>query len=344
MDMRVGKVILGQKIITKNYNMKYFIYLLTIIFFISCKERTNNSNYNTLNSKNLSSNLDEQLDKLLHCDKFDIREGYYQIPDYGCIYNPTINNNLGNANVLLFPRNNQFNTFEIDKKCNGDYECLKKIYSDIYNLSISELKENFNALIFIENKEYLENTPNLDKPYNAKTPYIINSYQLENGKWSKGKQFNVNNEENEIEIWQNNLINDFIVDTKIVLNNKPETLSPENNISADWYGKYSSFFSYGQIGGDNAGWILEIDISKDNIKATGDGYQISFSDLLTAKEEGDKLILYHLKNINGYKLGEKMDPEFVLIKKGNIFFINSNWIDKDIITKPKSLGYEITKD
>lgn len=344
MDMTVGKVTLDQKIITKNYNMKDFIYLFTIIVIFSCKEQTNNTKDNALISANLTSNLDEQLDKLLHCDKFDIREGYYQIPDYGCMYNPTVNNDLGNANVLLFPIKNQFNTLNIDKKCNGDYDCLKTIYSDIYNLSITEIKENFNALIFIENKEYLESTPSLDKPYNAKIPYIINSYQLKNGIWIKGKIFKVNNEENEIDNWQNNLINDFLEDSKVVLNKKSQTLSSENDISVDWYGKYSTFFSYGEIGGHNTGWILEIEISKDNIRATGEGYQISFTDILTANEEGNKLILSHLKNINGYKLGEKMNPEFVLLKNENSYFINSNWIDKDIINKPKSLGYEISKD
>lgn len=66
-------------------------------------------------------------------------------------------------------------------------------------------------------------------------------------------------------------------------------------LSNKWIGKYNAYYSYGKIGGENAGWNLNIEISNDSIIATGDGYQIGFKDLLTAKENDDKLVLNHLK-------------------------------------------------
>ena len=39
------------------------------------------------------------LDKLLKCDMYDIREGHYRIPDYGCVYAPINENILGNADM-----------------------------------------------------------------------------------------------------------------------------------------------------------------------------------------------------------------------------------------------------
>lgn len=110
-----------------------------------------------------------------------------------------------------------------------------------------------------------------------------------------------------------------------------------------WIGKYSTYFSYGKIGGENAGWNLDIEISNDSIIATGDGYQIGFKDILTAKENDNELVLNHLKNLNGYKLGAKMNPEFILIEDKEKYFIKTKWIDNDIVTKPKKLGYEIIK-
>ena len=95
---------------------------------------------------------------------------------------------------------------------------------------------------------------------------------------------------------------------------------------------------------ENAGWNLRIEISNDAIKASGDGYQISFSDILTAKEDGNKLILTHYKNLSGYTLGDKMNPEIILTEDKENYFVTTKWIDKDIITKSTKLGFEISKE
>jgi len=83
--------------------------------------------------------------------------------------------------------------------------------------------------------------------------------------------------------------------------------------------------------------------SGDNITASGDGFQMAFADELRAQENGSKLILTHLKHISGYPAGQKMTPEFTLIKDNGKFYIKSKWISEDVVTKPAALGYSIDK-
>ncbi|TDQ11718.1 hypothetical protein [Pedobacter metabolipauper] len=114
-------------------------------------------------------------------------------------------------------------------------------------------------------------------------------------------------------------------------------------VPAIWQGKYSAYFSYGDIAGQNAGWALEINITKDKITATGEGFQMAFVDELRAKVSGSKLILTHFKNVSGYNRGKGMNPEFTLINDHGKFYIQSKWIDSDVITKPAALGYKIDR-
>ena len=49
-------------------------------------------------------------------------------------------------------------------------------------------------------------------------------------------------------------------------------------------------------------------------------FQIGFEDQLNLSEiTQDEIQLKHKKNLSGYKLGEKMNPEFTLKKIGNKF-------------------------
>ncbi|WP_326983276.1 hypothetical protein VUJ46_01640 [Chryseobacterium sp. MYb264] len=118
----------------------------------------------------------------------------------------------------------------------------------------------------------------------------------------------------------------------------------KNNIDKKWLGTYTARFAYGQIGGINAGWDLEIKITNDQTIASGNGYQIGFIDELRAIAEGNRLILKHKENRQGYTLGEKMNPEFILIEDHGIYYVQSEWIDSDIITKPEAKGFKISKD
>lgn len=115
-------------------------------------------------------------------------------------------------------------------------------------------------------------------------------------------------------------------------------------VPASWLGKYTAYFSYGDIAGQAAGWELEITIAKGKITAKGEGFQMAFVDELSAKVSGSKLILTHLKNVSGYPTGKRMNPEFTLIKDHGKFYVKSDWIDSgDVQEKPTSLGYKIDR-
>ena len=169
-----------------------------------------NDNYQAfIENKNDTTNINrKELYKIFKYDEFSEREGYYQIPYYGCPYK---GNKLGNANVILIPKTKRFDTFIIASKCNGEEVCKDKIRKEIMSLSIEELNQHFNAVIFIIDKKYLEYTPDLETSYNPKYPYKEDAYVLENGKWTIRKTYTVTNEiEQEIHRLQDRYIDSLV--------------------------------------------------------------------------------------------------------------------------------------
>ena len=157
-----------------------------------------NDNYQAfIENKNDTTNINrKELYKIFKYDNFSEREGYYQIPYYGCPYK---GNKLGNANVILIPKTKRFDTYAITSKCNDNEPCWEKVRQEISSLSIEELNKHFNAVIFIIGKKYLKYTPHLETSYNPKYPYKEDAYVLENGKWSIRKTYTITSE-NEQEI------------------------------------------------------------------------------------------------------------------------------------------------
>jgi len=208
------------------------------------------------------------------------------------------------------------------------------------HFSPNEIAQDFDIWVFYTNKKYL--TELEDQSLGNKIPGLVELYYLKAGtsKWKKTREYQLKTDDDKIKFndWKQKMLEDFLS-----LSNK-QNINPSSKLSAKWIGTYNAYFSYGQIGGENAGWNLRIEISNDRIKATGDGYQISFSDVLTAKEDGNKLILNHYKNLSGYTLGEKMNPEIILTEDKQDYFITTKWIDKDVITKSTKLGFEISKE
>ena len=169
-----------------------------------------NDNYQAfIENKNDTIHINKKkLYKIFKCDEFYPRDGYYQIPYYGCPYEE---NELGNANVILIPKTKRFDTFIIASKCNDDEACKEKVRQEISSLSIEELNQHFNAVIFIIPKKYLKYTPHLETSYNPKYPYKEDAYVLENGKWSIRKTYTVTNEiEQEIHRLQDKYIDSLV--------------------------------------------------------------------------------------------------------------------------------------
>ncbi|SDJ20870.1 hypothetical protein [Chryseobacterium jejuense] len=142
----------------------------------------------------------------------------------------------------------------------------------------------------------------------------------------------------------NKLVKNNSYNDTTIINKSKTTISHNDNIDKKWYGVYNTRFDYGKIGGMNAGWDLEIIINSEQIVGSGSGYQIGFKDEVTATQEGNKLVLKYKKNLDGYTLGESMNPEFILTEDNGSFYVQSEWIDSDIITKPEAKGFKISKE
>ncbi|WP_192500987.1 hypothetical protein, partial [Flavobacterium sp. PL002] len=219
--------------------MRNVIYLILFIF-ISCKEHKESNVIQDINSPKeqieTKEYLSKELDKLLFCGKFDIREEYYRVPDNGCLYD-SVNNNLGNSDVIIIPKTERFSTTLIDSICSDDIDCINKTYNEISSLSLKDFKNNFNALIFIVNKKYLKHTSHLDQSYNPQIPYTITSYVLNDYIWIESSKFDVNNEDNigRINDWKMKIIED-VIKTSSIKKTIPNSIKSNNKIEQKWIG------------------------------------------------------------------------------------------------------------
>lgn len=122
-----------------------------------------------------------------------------------------------------------------------------------------------------------------------------------------------------------------------------QSASMVNEQTADWNGTYTAYFNYGEIGGVNAGWTLTIKVAADAIIASGEGYQMFFKDALKANFSKNQLTLTHVKNLEGYKQGKSMNPEFIIVRNNGKYYVKSNWIAAEVTDKATSFGYLIDK-
>jgi len=222
------------------------------------------------------------------------------------------------------------------------YERNDSLKAKIQNIDKDKLSKDFDVWVFYTDKKYTKHV-GMDAAYNIINPHTTELYYLRSGKnnWKKLETFNVNND-NEVQKeikWRDDFINKATQQSNQKRKNDAAPLA----VSAAWNGKYSAYFSYGDIAGQNAGWALDINITSSKITASGEGYQMAFSDELSVIERASELVLTHSKHISGYPSGQKMNPEFILIKDDGKFYIKSRWISEDVITKPAALGYPIDK-
>ena len=347
--MMDGLDIIEQKITLKNYKMKKILILSALIISALCNCKDKNTEI--IKSDKIAKNIDtSEVNDVSHTENLQLDLLKYLedicVEDDGVFKNcdELFTKDGSSLFFIIVPKTGASKWYlNQTKNLKGEiYEVNNQLTDKIKKIKKENLSKEFNIWVFYTDKKYTEFV-GLDSPYNFKTPRIVNLYRLIPGEnnWEMIDSFDVKNnidEEKESE-WQN-----AFIDKTIIKSNKNETILNNNLISNKWIGKYSTYFSYGKIGGDNAGWSLEIEIKEGEIKATGDGYQISFTDLLTANENKNELTLNHLKNIFGYKLGANMNPEFTIIEDNGKYYVKSKWIDGDIITKSDKFGYKIDKE
>lgn len=336
--------------------MKKISLLLIFTFILSCKKETVNSaniqqNKDSITTKkelgeiqNSSSIKKSDLDinslKLLqelddicveddgvfkNCDELYTKEGsnlfFLIIPKIGA--NNWHNATSKNLKGEIYEINEQLSRLVLNKK------------------SKTSFGTEFDVWAFYIDKKYTKKI-NLDTPYTTISPrqtYLLKLISSSQEQWEVIETFNVKSDKDETTEtdWRNNKIDEFIAKSNLKENNK--------TLPSDWIGQYSGYFDYGNTGGQNSGWELNINISNSNIIAKGDGFQIGFEDELSLIETSDNEIqLKHKKNISGYKQGQKMNPEFTLKKVGQKFYINSKWITSDVKNKKNKEGYLIEKN
>ena len=154
----------------------------------------------------------------------------------------------------------------------------KKIKGEIYEINeqlcklVLDKKNNltseFDVWAFYIDKKFTKKI-NLDTPYTPISPRqtsllkLISSSQEQ---WEVIETFNVKSDKDETKEtdWRNKKIDEFITKSNLKEDNK--------TLPSNWIGQYSVYFDYGNTGGQNTGWELDIDINSTNITAKGDGF------------------------------------------------------------------------
>ncbi len=93
------------------------------------------------------------------------------------------------------------------------------------------------------------------------------------------------------------------------------------SIKPNWIGSFNFFNDLGKIGDSGIFIGYNINISKDSILFSGQGYQTNFYDLCYAKQNKDTLELYYKKTIEGtdYNKKEKKALFKLYIKNSNYY-------------------------
>ncbi|MXO05616.1 hypothetical protein [Flavobacterium sp. HBTb2-11-1] len=157
-----------------------------IIFFNSCNSK-NTDNSNTKNLKKEEESVktsnyysDADFDNLLKCGDYSFMDGYFTVPDYGCIYQPPTVNILGNVEIYLLPKKKLITESDIEKE-----EDL------IAKMSINNLKMNYDVYILVIDKKYLTHNDKMDVPYFPHFPYKQLIYKWTDGLWKNIATLNI---------------------------------------------------------------------------------------------------------------------------------------------------------
>jgi hypothetical protein len=124
---------------TMYLKMKQLVLLFIVTFnLLGCKKATIETE-NSLVKSISKSEKNINFDKVLNCNDFSYDEGLFITADYGCVYSPESNNDLGNIITYLIP----------NKKIKIDDDNFENENKRINNLTIDEYKKDFNIYIYI---------------------------------------------------------------------------------------------------------------------------------------------------------------------------------------------------
>ncbi|WP_445709997.1 hypothetical protein [Flavobacterium sp.] len=204
--------------------------LLSTIFLTNCKNNTDQKTDPVKEQLNNEINFD----KILKCSDYSYMENYFITADYGCIYTPENNNNLGNIIIYLIPKTLDSNSIELEKKIN--------------NFSEENLKEKFNIYIYLIRKDFLNPNPNGDPTYyqNEKFEEELYTFNVESEKWSLIDSIQINNYKENLkeQQWRDNFINSKINQNNIISSTIDSYSLPSNMFIYDSIKAYSNQNEY----------------------------------------------------------------------------------------------------
>lgn len=138
-----------------------FVFCVLSLNFVSCK--------NQIFTQDV---LQSDLDRAIKCsDNTLTYDGNFHYPDYGCMYGK--DNHLGNVQVYLFPLTEKYRVND------DDYEKQDTLSKEIEDLSIGEIKNNFDIFIQIIDKKYLIEASNIDTPYIIQDDHVKEVYYFD---------------------------------------------------------------------------------------------------------------------------------------------------------------------
>jgi hypothetical protein len=178
--------------------MKIIKYLAISLFFLNCKQENPKSKINeTELVSNKVSEIDdiysnESLDLLLKCGKYSFMDGYFTVPDYGCIFKPNSSNIIGNVEIYIVPKTKSKNNSNVELE-----------ESKINSMNIDDLKKNNQLFVFIIDKKYLKHNEKMEVPYYPITPYEQIIFKYEKNLWKKLAVLKINKEnDSQYEDWK----------------------------------------------------------------------------------------------------------------------------------------------
>ncbi|MEM6738423.1 MAG: DUF5991 domain-containing protein [Bacteroidota bacterium] len=114
-------------------------------------------------------------------------------------------------------------------------------------------------------------------------------------------------------------------DYPILADNEGMLKEPEINQISNFLGKYDLLQDKGRLD-EFSSMIISytIEVKKDSIFFSGQGYKTNFRDLCSSKVDGDTLKLYYKLTIEGDEYNKVVDESLVrLYKKNNEFYVKS---------------------
>lgn len=240
--------------------MKLIKLLALLLLFTSCKANNDPATLKT-KEKNIATKIVvnetdysvESLDNLLKYGDYSYIDGYFTIPDYGCIYEPNKTNKLGNVEIYIIPKE------RLDLNVANDIEKEEK---NINKMDIKNLKNSYDIYIFIIDKRYLKYNVNMDVPYYPDYPYKQIIFKNINGFWKNTTTFNINNEDDtQYKEWKEkflDIFNQISKDKKIelkgdyVIKTNVSSVETADPIEISFYFNFNSSEAILSIGTNNS--------------------------------------------------------------------------------------------